>query len=79
MNGNVHAVTGINNLTKNISGTPGFWFNPNIKGVTYESTSSNRYLQVTSGTGTAPFIVYIRIGVPMNQNIRWRQLSVSFL
>ena len=81
LNGNVHAVAGINNLTKNISGTPGFWFNPNIKGVTYESTSSNRYLQVTSGTGTgnAPFLVYIRIGVPMNHNIRWRQLSVSFL
>ena len=79
LNGNANAVTGINNLTKNISGTPGFWFNPNIKGKTYESTSSNRYLQVTSGTGTAPFLVYIRIGVPMNQNIRWRQLSVSFL
>ena len=79
LNGNVHAVAGINNLTKNISGTPGFWFNPNIKGVTYESSTSNRYLQVTSGTGSAPFLVYIRIGVPMNQNIRWRQLSVSFL
>jgi hypothetical protein len=79
LNGNVHAVTGINNLTKNISGTPGFWLNPNIKGVTYDSTASKRYLQVTSGTGAAPFLVYIRIGVPMNQDIRWRQLSVSFL
>ena len=79
LNGNINAVTGINNITKGISGNSGFWFNPNIKGVTYNSTSIKRYLQVTSGTGTAPFILYIRIGVPMNQNIKWRQLSVTFL
>jgi hypothetical protein len=79
LNGNAHAVTGINNLTKNISGYAGFWFNPSIKGVTYKSTSSNRYLQVTSGTGTSPFLLYIRIGAPMNQNIKWKQLSVTFL
>jgi hypothetical protein len=79
LNGNIGAVTGVNNVTKSISGNAGFWFNPNIRGVTYNSTSTKRYLQVTSGTGTTPFLVYIRIGVPMNQNVKWKQLTVSFL
>jgi hypothetical protein len=79
LNGNIGAVTGVNNVTKSISGNAGFWFNPNIRGVTYNSTSIKRYLQVTSGTGTTPFLVYIRIGVPMNQNVKWKQLTVSFL
>ena len=79
LNGNIGAVRGINNVTKGISGNAGFWFNPNIRGTTYNSTPIKRYLQVTSGTGTTPFFVYIRMGVPMNQNVKWRQLMVSFL
>jgi hypothetical protein len=79
LNGNIAAVRGVNNVTKSISGNAGFWLNPNIRGVSYESTPIKRYLQLTSGTGTTPFFVYIRMGVPMNQNVKWRQLTVSFL
>jgi hypothetical protein len=72
LNGNLNGV--VSNTTKsNFIG--GFY--KNIPSAS--STPSLRYLQVVSGTGAAPFITYIRIGVPLNENVRWKRLFLTFI
>jgi len=78
LNGNLSGAA-VNSGTKFTAGNPGFLSAPIRGGTTYNSTASVRYLQVVSGTGNVPFITYIRFGVPVNQNIRWKQFSLTFI
>ena len=78
LNGNLSG-TAVTSGTKNTAGNPGFLSAPSRAGTTYTSTASTRYLQVVSGTGDVPFITYIRFGVPLTQNIRWKRLSLTFI
>ena len=78
LNGNLSG-TAVTSGTKNTAGNPGFLSAPSRGGTTYTSTTSTRYLQVVSGTGDVPFITYIRFGVPLTQNIRWKRLSLTFI
>ena len=78
LNGNLSG-TAVTSGTKNTAGNPGFLSAPSRAGTNYTSTASTRYLQVVSGTGDVPFITYIRFGVPLTQNIRWKRLSLTFI
>ena len=76
LNGNINSI--INERTKSNVGNGGFWLRPSgYSGLI--STPSLRYLQVAPNTGfNAPFITYIRLGVPLSLNVKWQQLSLSF-
>jgi hypothetical protein len=76
LNGNVF---GIVNATNKNDGQGGFVPSQTINGTLYTSSTSNRLLQVTGGTGEYPFITYIRVGVQMNQNVKWQRISITFL
>ena len=78
LNGNLSGPA-VNNGSKFTAGNPGFVSAPIRGSTTYNSTASVRYLQVVSGTGNVPFITYIRFGVPLNQNITWKRLSLTFI
>ena len=79
LNGNLQE--GVINTTK-FNGRGGFRSGLfTTGGITYNSpvTTNLRYVQVVAGTGGSPFITYIRIGVPLNQNVRWKRLSLTFI